>query len=56
MSTAQKVANELISPAEVSAGFKIAFGFVTTGKGGAVKGKPPLVVAPPPLTAPVGSL
>ena len=27
---------KLISPAEVSAGFKIAFGFVTTGEGGAV--------------------
>ena len=47
---------KLISPAEVSAGFKIAFGFVTTGEGGAVKGKPPLAVASPPLTAPLGSL
>ena len=56
MSTTQKAAIKLISPAEVSAGFASAYGVVAAVEGGAVKGKPPLAVAPPPLTAPLPSL
>ncbi len=56
VSIAQRAAIKLISPAEVSAGFASAYGFIAAGESGAVKGKPPLAVALPPLTAPLPSL